>query len=392
MTSGQYGLGLKKGEKLLIVGSDLDPLVVQAIVTAADEMGVTVDVVTRDQASVQRRPDHEEFDYSRFNPATYLGGPNSVARSMPGWLGAMVDDYDVVLGFTARGTRYGKVGKNKSVRASSLPWTTPEQFAAPAFSYPDELASAISMKTWQAMVNGRRFRITDPTGTDLSFTIDSTNIERFKETRGLSTYGVKSVDRPIANEGSLQLEPQLNAKPDTRGVLVTRQVGLMPTIKIHFEGGEVKRIEGGGTPGENIRAALDAAKAVQYPGHYPGPGIGWVEEIALGTNPKVGPAGPLRYRSGMLQVAFGTDRHNTVTDGTPALPPHHRDIDLFYYATFEVDGKKLVDRGHLTALDDPEIRKIAAKYGNPDELLSEDWIPAFDPDTGRILYPAFEEK
>ena len=27
-------------------------------------------------------------------------------------------------------------------------------------------------------------------------------------------------------------------------------------------------------------------------------------------------------------------------------------------------------------LDDPEVRKIAAKYGNPDELLREDWIPA----------------
>ena len=26
--------------------------------------------------------------------------------------------------------------------------------------------------------------------------------------------------------------------------------------------------------------------------------------------------------------------------------------------------------------DDPEIRKLAAKYGNPDEILKEKWIPA----------------
>ena len=45
--------------------------------------------------------------------------------------------------------------------------------------------------------------------------------------------------------------------------------------------------------------------------------------------------------------------------------------------TFE-DGKqfRLIDKGHLTLLDDPEIRKIAAKYGNPDEILKEKWVPA----------------
>jgi hypothetical protein len=42
------------------------------------------------------------------------------------------------------------------------------------------------------------------------------------------------------------------------------------------------------------------------------------------------------------------------------------------------DGKtiKLIDKGHLTTLDDPEIRNLAARYGNPDEVLREAWIPA----------------
>jgi hypothetical protein len=29
----------------------------------------------------------------------------------------------------------------------------------------------------------------------------------------------------------------------------------------------------------------------------------------------------------------------------------------------------------MLALDDPEVRKIAEKYGDPDELLREDWVP-----------------
>ena len=42
------------------------------------------------------------------------------------------------------------------------------------------------------------------------------------------------------------------------------------------------------------------------------------------------------------------------------------------------DGANItvIDRGHLTALDDPEVRSVASKYGDPEELLSEIWIPA----------------
>lgn len=34
-----------------------------------------------------------------------------------------------------------------------------------------------------------------------------------------------------------------------------------------------------------------------------------------------------------------------------------------------------IQNGRLTALDDPEVRELARKYGDPDELLKEDWIP-----------------
>ena len=58
-----------------------------------------------------------------------------------------------------------------------------------------------------------------------------------------------------------------------------------------------------------------------------------------------------------------------------ALPVHHRDTEI-YFATYLADGKSIVDKGHLTALDDPEVRRVASKYGDPDELLREDWVPA----------------
>jgi hypothetical protein len=133
-----------------------------------------------------------------------------------------------------------------------------------------------------------------------------------------------------------------------------------------------------------------------------------LEEIAMGINPKVGPAGPIRRRSGMLQLAFGTDRHNLVNDEDPTLPVNHRDIDFFYYMSCEVDGSMLVENGRLKILDEPEVRRMAAKYGNPDEfepevrrmaakygnpdeLLREDWIPEYDEASGQIIYPPYEE-
>ncbi len=52
-----------------------------------------------------------------------------------------------------------------------------------------------------------------------------------------------------------------------------------------------------------------------------------------------------------------------------------------YFATFEVKLRgtdrwyKIVDKGWLSAMDDPEVRSIASKYGVPDRLLRYDWIP-----------------
>ncbi len=43
--------------------------------------------------------------------------------------------------------------------------------------------------------------------------------------------------------------------------------------------------------------------------------------------------------------------------------------------TMVADGKVVIREGHLTSLDDPEVRRIAQKHGEPDKILLEDWIP-----------------
>jgi hypothetical protein len=35
----------------------------------------------------------------------------------------------------------------------------------------------------------------------------------------------------------------------------------------------------------------------------------------------------------------------------------------------------LIDKGEVTALNSPEIRALASRYGDPKELLGDDWAP-----------------
>ena len=51
-----------------------------------------------------------------------------------------------------------------------------------------------------------------------------------------------------------------------------------------------------------------------------------------------------------------------------------------YEVTLRGRGKKvhklrLVDRSRVAALQDAEVRALAARYGDPDDLLNVDWVP-----------------
>ena len=52
-----------------------------------------------------------------------------------------------------------------------------------------------------------------------------------------------------------------------------------------------------------------------------------------------------------------------------------------YFTTYKVRLRNankwvnLLDKGRMTSLDDPEVRALASRYGDPDYILAEDWIP-----------------
>jgi hypothetical protein len=59
------------------------------------------------------------------------------------------------------------------------------------------------------------------------------------------------------------------------------------------------------------------------------------------------------------------------------VTPKHKIIRHFdmMFPTVLADGRPVINEGHLVALDAPEVRRVAERCGNPEDLLREDWIP-----------------
>ena len=88
-----------------------------------------------------------------------------------------------------------------------------------------------------------------------------------------------------------------------------------------------------------------------------------------------------RRRSGVIHMGFGTLWRSAEEKwaGEHGILYGHLHIHLLF-PTFTImtkSGKEytIIRNGRLTALDDPEVRKLAEKYGDPNDLLREDWIP-----------------
>src|SRR3990172_3598805 len=86
-----------------------------------------------------------------------------------------------------------------------------------------------------------------------------------------------------------------------------------------------------------------------------------------------------RRRSGYIHNGFGSPimgQRELIGAGLPWSHIHiHNMFGTLEGHTADGEAVRVIDKGHLTALDDPEIRAVASKFGDPDELLREAWIP-----------------
>ncbi len=376
-----YG-ATKAGDRVLIaVDTHYDERVVDAVARGLREMGASVDVITVEVEADRPFTDTDEVDvimrrepWSK-RPRRWEGLP---------WVEALAarEGYDLLV--------HGKGGgiPQTQHRYEAIPWLQVAHFASEATVYPRDLHTLINLKTWNAFFErgrGGRVHVTDPEGTDLTYTL-------FPEYFDGSRRGYTEVPwwGHILGHGPTPILPNEDATGVVCGTTSHFQKPF-PRIRLTLANGRVERIEGGGAYGDSWRVLQDESKDTQYPS-FPRPGLFWLWEVAIGTNPKIRRSPNIhllssggfeweRRRSGIIHIGLGTRWRGSeeAWAGERGVLYGHLHAHLFF-PTLVIEplrGKEIVvvERGHLTSLDDGEVRDLASKYGDPDRILAAEWGP-----------------
>jgi hypothetical protein len=371
------GLALKPGERVfMITDSTISPLLSEAFGEAIRDAGGHVDVVNLE-------------GYPRMEDPMELVDTQNTKRWYPDWIWEGAKQADVLLCLAFLKFPHtpnlpwgrGAQGAGWSLKARPVQWELPpDMLLSPSLTYPLELWDAIDDKTWELMGDARRIEITEENGTHLTFDLKPEDWSAMPGRPGADEEGFVS-DRPYTPGHLFVPFPRARL---LEGEVVVRSLtfgGPVDPTRLTIEGRQVTKVEGSGAFADRLRASFDDYKDQTFRG-LPGPGSNWVSTFAMCTNPKFrrspsyeSARGSARVHSWCLGHRRSGFLHGSV--GAALVEPDHKLIRHFdmMFPTLIADGRPVIEDGHLVALDDPQVRQVAERYGNPDELLREDWVP-----------------
>ena len=280
-------------------------------------------------------------------------------------------------------------------------------------TYPGDVWQLAEEQILEPLVYADRVEITDPEGTNLWADITPDMAERWSQgayqrghlymfpNQATGRFGYSFVNYPGFQQKWLPREPIALIN----GVLAGTQGhgGFFPRWEVTFKDGFIADVKGGGAQGAALKEFL------QYPGlndrvfpYHTKPGFWYLYEIAFGSHPKAfrhpipleesGNTSPERARSGVIHWGLGIRLWHDPDAPTESkkwaefskqnnTPFDHGWHTHTYFTTYKVRLRNadkwvaLLDKGRMTSLDHPEVRALASRYGNPDDVLAEDWIP-----------------
>ena len=258
--------------------------------------------------------------------------------------------------------------------------------------FPPDVWNLVEEKTLEAIPFVSEVTLTDPEGTDLHWLLTREDAHYWSR---------RGVGAAASNHISIYPSPLHSTL--TSGVIraAGNHTGVFPTMQIEVdEYGHVEKIEGGGKTGELFGMLVDhpTFKDAQFP-TAPRSGYWFLIQDGFATNPKfvrsieaLTKGDPWltnnieRERAGVQHLAFGgyptsdpKDREYAEEHGIPAGHTAHMHL---YFSTVKwklrdtEEWISIAEKGHVQAFDDPEVRALASKYGDPELIFRYEWIPA----------------
>ena len=178
--------------------------------------------------------------------------------------------------------------------------------------------------------------------------------------------------------------------------------GVFPTMKAYLDRyGQIERIEGGGKLGEMFKILLNHPlfKEAKFP-KAPEPGYWFMRQDGYATNPKFVRYLPSlieggyylpnvneRNRAGVQHLAFSyggddpEDEAYAEERGIPVGGAHTAHMHVYFPTVkwkLRDTGEWITigEKGYVKAFDDPEVRALASRYGDPELIFRYEWIPS----------------
>jgi len=281
-----------------------------------------------------------------------------------------------------------------------------------AATFPGDIWRLAEERVVEPLAWTDRVEVNDPEGTNFSFELEEKQAQAWAEGayqqghlfmfphQATGRFPYSSVDYPAFTK---KYNPRFLVKVNGVFAGTSNHTGSYPRIEVHVKDGYVKEVKGGGLYGELWREFLKYPKIneLTYPYH-DRPGYWLLYEAALGTNPKfykrpdenqIGDNVTERNRSGVMHYGHGIRVHHGPDSPEWSkewveftkknnMPDDHWFHIHNYFTTYKlrVRGTKntwvtIINKGRMSSLDSPEVRALTSRYGDPKELLVEDWVP-----------------
>jgi hypothetical protein len=268
---------------------------------------------------------------------------------------------------------------------------TKSDLLAKSAEFPPDVWNLVAEKIIRPIPFVSEGTIEDPEGTNLHWDVTPDQARHWSRSTG-STNHVYIYPSPIHS----------TFRPG--GVIRAHgnHTGIFPTMSVYLnEHGSVERVEKGGKTGDLFRMLVNhpVLREANFP-KAPGPGYWFLRQDGLATNPKFPrnmelltqgaqalANGPERNRAGIQHLAFSYSSNDPADlayaseKGIPLGIAHTAHMHAYFPTVrwqLRDTGEWITisEKGHLNAFEDPEVRALAAQYGDPDLIFRYEWIPS----------------